>query len=753
MTDDRNTSRDISSTVVIVLFLASFVLGMFSLRGFLAGQNALTDDAAPYIESVKFFTDNISRGIYPLWDPTREGGIPNDFYLRRIGEFNPFYWIIIFLEKIGLPFYRSYLCFLVFYLFIGMAGFYKLSRCIFRHRSLAFLAYLLLMCSTFPTFLFRSFVVNLFVPMAWFFYFLYAFLERQGKHHFLGMTFALMIIGITYIPFYFLTIFLFLILCFILIYPKDSKRFIKVFVSFGLNNRVLVGLSLACLVLSLIPGILFFQDSKQGDLILPARNAYEVSFISQTGSVLEVPSQSVVVGGIPITMMLKALFSDFEGLPLGVFYAPTFIFLLFLLGLYVPVTRRLMFFYIFGFIIYVVSLYDATPVYQFLYRYIFFFKFFRNFQFFFLLAIVPVFIFICVDHLRIFLESLPNNNTQRRNTLLFVIAIHLGFAFFLYRQGNVNFSSYIIVAMSLVFFINVLRGRWHLLPATEIPIASQGRANVQSKKLPWTNIGCLLFLTLIIVVQAQEVFYFINRNARKGESHYRYQDRAYLRYLAADNNRPASDKNPLTVARPLTRNPPGDQPLYYFGLKSVDDLYRRLQPKVFWEYLNDKFIVYDRVQIIDDSRVDYQKVAETFVQHLNVAFVSGDAVLTKNQIQHPNPQAQRLSGDTDSFKILDYDVNTVRLKTNFKFNKFLVYNDGFYKGWQARVNNRPVKIVRANLAFKGFWVPAGENTVILKFGSPLKYAVGYILLILFPLFLTATVILWARSSKEPYAKN
>ena len=126
---------------------------------------------------------------------------------------------------------------------------------------------------------------------------------------------------------------------------------------------------------------------------------------------------------------------------------------------------------------------------------------------------------------------------------------------------------------------------------------------------------------------------------------------------------------------------------------------------------------------------------------------------TRQRVQSPGARAQLIQANSDGLRVITYDVNTVRFKTNFKTEKFLVYNDGFYPGWQARINGRSVKIYKTNLAFKGFRVPSGENTVVLKFGYPVRYFLGYILLILCPALLVAVIMLGIRSSGMNDVKN
>ena len=79
---------------MIFFFLLSFLLWLFAFRDFIFGNSMLTGDAVAFYEHFEFFYNNITRGIIPLWESSRDGGVPAEFFLRRIGEFNPLYLLI-----------------------------------------------------------------------------------------------------------------------------------------------------------------------------------------------------------------------------------------------------------------------------------------------------------------------------------------------------------------------------------------------------------------------------------------------------------------------------------------------------------------------------------------------------------------------------------------------------------------------------------------------------------------------------------
>ena len=120
---------------------------------------------------------------------------PNDFFLRRIGAFNPFYLFILFLNAMGIPYTLSYLWFLAAYYWSGMVAFYLLAMRIYHDRFIAYAGYLMLLFSALGTRLFDSYMMLVTVPLIWFFYFLVAFTQTPRKHFFLGMALVLHDLG------------------------------------------------------------------------------------------------------------------------------------------------------------------------------------------------------------------------------------------------------------------------------------------------------------------------------------------------------------------------------------------------------------------------------------------------------------------------------------------------------------------------------------------------------------------------------
>ena len=124
-----------------------FALWFACFKDFFFGRLPLLADAVSYFEHIGFYTDNLKNGVYPLWNPFWVEGAPYQFFLRRIGDVNPFLSIIVFLKWVGFSHACAYGVFLAVYYFLSALAVYLIARLIFRDSSLALIAYTLFLFS------------------------------------------------------------------------------------------------------------------------------------------------------------------------------------------------------------------------------------------------------------------------------------------------------------------------------------------------------------------------------------------------------------------------------------------------------------------------------------------------------------------------------------------------------------------------------------------------------------------------------
>lgn len=389
----------LSSPKFYILFIVPFILWFLMFKGFILGDYQLKTDASTHYEIFQFYLENLANGTMPLWNPSDNAGVPFEFYMRRIGEFNPFYSLILIPYKLGFTFLNSYLAFLAIYYYLGMLGFFLTAYKLFNDEAAAYVSYLLLMFSSLSTLLWCSFIVLIFVPIMWFFYFLIGFLQDREKYQALGIAFCSMIIATTYIPFYFFTIFAVFVVLSVFIYPKLFVSAVHNSISFVGMNRWFSVICLLCVVLSCLPLIKFSIENS--DKTKETASSFVTrNYNAPTASTLGVPEQRSDFGGIIPNLVIEELLSGGKNMVLSKIYVPFFAFIVVMFAFVVPITRRMAFIFLWGYILFMISIYDATP-YKWLYEHVFYFKYFRNFQFFWWIAVLPLLCLLLGEQMRV----------------------------------------------------------------------------------------------------------------------------------------------------------------------------------------------------------------------------------------------------------------------------------------------------------------------------------------------------------------
>src|SRR3989338_5230860 len=698
---------------VPALMFLSFLVWGFAFRHFIFDTNLpLISDAISYFDHSKFYVDNLSRGVYPLWNPTWSCGSPNEFFLRRFGSFTPLLSLSVFFNKIGFNYDVAYRLYLVVYYFLEMIGFYKLAQCLLRDRRMAFAAFLLFLFSSLGVRLFDAYLNLFLAPMIWFFYFLLSSAQKPEKYSILGMTFCLMIIATTYIPFYFLIILLSFLVFVLLFYFDEVKAAVLRYWKFIQENKVFIFMCILFLFLALLPGLMLYKAGGSGGFVLPKRHAGLT-----TGNPIEVDHSWITSWAILEEIFYSAVYwEDLTHFNFAVLYVPVFAVILLGLGILAAATRRSLFFLAWGVFILLLSI-PQTPVYQFLKEHVFFFKYFRNLHFFLWLALLPIGILFLTSQLQQILEYKPRTKKERFLWGSILLLAHLGFLIFLIRRDSVVIASCLAVVLSFIFFIFYFAG------------FAQRRGGMP-----------LLLLLGVISLEPAQVYFYLDRNtARTKPPTYEvefYQHRYNQPYLDFTYLRGPKRKEVRKAIRTDERgSKPGEYyspAALYYSVPSFSVLYQNVDVEILRNYVNEKFIVYDRVEFLDDANLDFKRIEKNFSENVNTAFVADASVqVPSRESQSFEPQAQRVEGHSAEFQVLSFDSNTIKFRTNFSQPKFIVYNDSFHNGWQGFLNGKSLPLVRANVAFKGMWVPAGENVVLLRFGKASLYVFNIFLLMLF----------------------
>lgn len=702
------------------LVILSFVIWMIGMREFLLLRLALNDDALPYYEHIKFFVENLMRGVVPFWDPVIMfcNGVPNDFFLRRIGPYNPFFLVIALLKSAGIPFQYAYTFYLAFYYWSGTIGFYLIAQIFLKDRMAAFAAYALLLFSSLGTRLFDSYIVFLFVPIVWFFYFLLKFSSDKDlkKFSFTGMIFTLMIIVTTYLPFYFLTILPAFVVSWGAVYPDRIYGEIKKYAEFIKQNKLYVLFCLGVLALALLPGALFYLSSKHGDIVMPHRSAN-----ASGGDVVEVSRQWIVWWGVVEEMIFSGYFLRYlSRMQYAVFYVPFFAVVIFAAGIFAKSNRRLLFLGVWTLLLFLIGV-PRSSVYQFLSEHMFYFKYFRNLHFLLWIGILPVFILLLAEQFRLIRQWEVKVNRQKFLALAGTVILHAGLISFFVWWGKPLWSFYVMIVLSAVFWV------FHWL-------GFNGEKIGKSEKIVYA------LLLAAVAIQPLEVYHHLS--SRKpivpaGISDY---EKPYLEFLFKKEKKRAAD---------VFGNYSVTPPTIFYATHWLNTLVKNINFDVYDDYAQYRFILYDAVEPLDEQKINFQRVEDALRRLENAAFVPASDTPGPKGRKIP-PAAQPVLENSAEFTVLKYDMNSIKVKTNLPQEKFLVFNDSFHPSWKVFLNGKEAKIIRANIAFKGVWLPAGENTVFFRFGDIRRSGLEVLLLILFYAIFMGLFLLLKRSIKANY---
>lgn len=717
------------------LLVLAFLIWCFAFRGFLSGKLSLVEDAISYYDHFKVYFDHLIQGIYPMWDPTMNCGIPLEYFLRRIGSFNPAYSIILIFRLVGAEHMHAYLCFLALYFFIGMTGYFKLACLVLQDKRMAFVAYLILMFSSLGTRLFDSFILITFIPMVWFFYFFIAFALNGRKHLFLGMTLTAMILFTTYVPFYFITIFGSFLVFYTVFYFERLKQIVGGQLNFINKNKIFAGICVLAFGVSLIPGTLLFKQAQRGDFVLSQRqtspeaknateNATENETENETENAMEVNpewNKWALMEDVSYSVYQSTL----KKFNFAVLYIPVFAYVIFAFGVIVRLNKKLLFLFCWGGFIFLLGSPNVTSVYQFFYDHVFYFKYFRNLHFFLWIVLLPILVLFLSEQLKFILRLKPVSKRESVSLYVFMTLVHAGTLFFLIARGQNVLSTYLAVGLSFIFFIYHFGGLLIL------------RRTV-----------FLLLLLTIVIAQSIEVFGYLQKNSVKKVSLYRY-DKTYLRMRLSDEDKNlAYPPNKLGLYATNDHLQENRKPhANYFDPKWVTYLNRNLNRNIFDHYRMYAIYIFDEIEWLGERDVDLEKIGRSLAQFKNMAFVSAAQNPEDQKVHSNGPFSDRFeivtkrSGDV---QVSHLGMNNLILNTDFLYKRFLVYNDSYYDGWQAFINGKKATLYRTNVAFKGLWIPEGRNIVEFRFGYWWQHVLNYGLLMLFYVMLVFLIYLWMK---------
>ena len=444
--------------------LAPFVLWIGIFWDFISGKISINIDTFTNYAVVKYFYNNIHQGTIPLWDPFVSLGRPYIF-IGNSGILNPLQQFIFFLlPALGVNYYFTYLFYIVCYSFLGLFGFYLFTKEFLKDQYFAYLAYLFLLFSGLSLSIFNQIhMMHIFVPSIWLFYFLFRFSYTSQTKHFLGITFCLMLIMVSYLPFYFMTLFLIFIVLLSALFPKVVLQFLLNLFLFSKKNGKLLVFCIVAIGISMLPLSLYKISTTKGENVGPSRHCNFVSYEECIEKTLAPESsmsyQETCNGNLALRFSFNELFSNINKTSYmqdGLFFIPIFGFISLILSLITYADRKLIFLYLLFLILFLISIALSSPVHRLFYNYIFYFKYFRN-LFFFLSFLIPLFILLIIYQLKALSSYKITSNKQKLRALFYTSVCHLLLLLILIKQTNVSLLTYGTVWLSWIFFILLIK--------------------------------------------------------------------------------------------------------------------------------------------------------------------------------------------------------------------------------------------------------------------------------------------------------
>jgi len=457
-------------------------------------------------------------------------------------------------------------------------------------------------------------------------------------------------------------------------------------------------------------------------------------------------------GGLTTRMSIRDLFSNLGKVQYendGFFYISFFCYLVLGLSLFNVYNKRILILLTLAVSLFLLSLAEASPLHRFLYDHILIFRLFRN-LYYFLPYILACVILLTVEQFRILLTDRFFWVKRPLPLCLAIFFIHVIFLTLLIFQDNVIKTTFITLALSLFFFTKtVFFGK------------------------SYTNFSSGVVLLLLIILQPMEALGAYNRDAN---AHYAFP----VRVAVLDKR----EKPSFSFVRPLQRVERYDHildsntPNYFFGWArlSLQDfpgfityrcgfptfwsfyLFENYKEEIYRQYVRNKFLIYDTVQILENDITEKGKIEDFFRTGGKRAFVCGLTADQKARFQREQVDVNKkdkesvvaLKEDSPLLQVVGFNVNGIKFKTNFPDKKFLVYNDSYYPYWLAKIDNASVDLYRTNLTFKGLWIPSGERTIELTFSVPGGEGLYFSVLgILFLFYGWGFLNFWQRSYKHP----
>lgn len=672
----------------LYLICIPFFIWFLSFAPVFLGQKSLYLDANAYFHQISYFIDHLKQGIYPLWFPNSEFGMTYEFFLRRIGDGNPVYLLLAFFSFLGMSYTAVYALFLLGYFFLGVYGFYLIADQLFRDKFFSFLAYIIFLFSSFSAHLFSNYIILIFVPLIWFFYFFLRFIKDFRSWQCLGIFLSVAIGLTTYVPIIFALIVGWFFVCFSLLYADRVASFFKALCDFIKKNKMLFTGCIVFLMMALIPVAQFYIESKSKEIFLPTRS----SGVMLDRSV-QVADTAVNAGDVFAHGHFEKLFFNQKGMTRWEFFISYLVFLLFFVAMLAPLNRVLILLGLLSLGIMSVAGGHITPIYQWLYQHVFGVKFVRQLFYFFWVFVLPVSILFLVYAFQRLLSE--QKSILRKRIVL----------------GVYGASSFIF----LMFILTRTGILWGGVLASLMSVIWVGFLLFDEQKK--YRVISLLLVLFFVAFQGFELNRAMLKDFPNGSlsyrgADYRVTDKYFVRHVSLEETPSLTKIDPFLLQ--LSGKTHAHVASFWLtALRKNPDI------QAFKWFIQYRFWLYDDVQVYDNDEEMIEKITSYWQNKKNItAFIPREMAnsLEKRSLRK-NVLAVPVTIETKEFKIEKVTPNKVIFHTSFLEDKFVLMTDTYSQGWKLWIDGKRSSVLRANIAFKGFWIPKGEHRIVLEYAS------------------------------------
>ena len=139
--------------------------------------------------------------------------------------------------------------------------------------------------------------------------------------------------------------------------------------------------------------------------------------------------------------------------------------------------------------------------------------------------------------------------------------------------------------------------------------------------------------------------------------------------------------------------------------------------------LNTKYIVGQNQQLQINDQAYGEVWFVTNIRNVNTPneeIESLGSLETKNeavvlQSEFPTFDSNAVGDGQGSIELTNYELNEMTYLSNSNTPQTAIFSEVFYDGWEATINGEPADIFRANYILRGLQLPAGQNTIVLKY--------------------------------------